>query len=153
VAAKSKTAEHTFTIERIFDGPIDLVWRCWTQKEHLDAWSAPRGHTIAQSEGDFRVGGKWHLVMRTPEGAELGLGGEYREIVPHKLLVMTHVWDEDRIESVVTVRLEDLGTRTRMIFTQTGFDSDASRDGHREGWGECFDILAERLAELAARPR
>jgi len=53
----------------------------------------------------------------------------------------------------VTVRLEDLGTRTRMIFTQTGFDSDASRDGHREGWGECFDILAERLAELAARPR
>ena len=54
---------------------------------------------------------------------------------------MTHVWDGDPAHSIVTVRFEDLGARTRMTFTQTGFGSDASRDGHHEGWSECFDIL------------
>lgn len=135
-------------IERVFDAPVELVWRCWTQKEHLDKWSAPKGFTIPRSQGDARKGGHYHLTMRTSDGHDLGLGGTYREIVPHKLLVMTHVWDEDGIETVVRVRFEDLGTRTRMIFEQTGFDSDESRNGHEGGWSECFDKLDALLATL-----
>ena len=86
--------------------------------------------------------------MRASDGKELGLGGEYREIVPNKKLVMTHVWDEDGIETVVTVTFEDLGKKTRMTFTQTGFTSDESRDGHEGGWTECFELLDDLLAEL-----
>ena len=147
----TKPADRTLTITRVFDAPVDLVWRCWTEDAHLRKWSAPRGFTISRSEGDLRVGGKWRVVMRTPEGGELGLGGVYREIVPNKLLVMTHVWDEEAgsgVESIVTVRFEDLGSRTKMTFEQTGFVSDESCKGHEEGWGECFDILAEHLAAL-----
>ena len=146
----ANTKTQTLSLTRIFEAPVDLVWRCWTEKEHLDKWSAPKGFTIPRSQGDLRKGGKYHLVMRMPDGKEIGLGGEYREIVPHKLLVMTHIWDEDGIETVVTVRFEDLGERTRMIFEQTGFDSEESRKGHQEGWVECFDILAEHLARLRA---
>jgi uncharacterized protein YndB with AHSA1/START domain len=138
----------TLTLTRIFDAPVDLVWRCWTEKEHLVKWSAPKGFTIPRSQGDVRTGGKYHLVMRTPDGKEIGLGGEYREIVPHRLLVMTHIWDEDGIETVVTVRFENLGKRTRMTFEQTGFATEESRKGHAEGWNECFDLLAEHLATL-----
>jgi uncharacterized protein YndB with AHSA1/START domain len=137
-------------IERVFDAPVDLVWRCWTEKQHLDKWSAPKGYTIPKSQGDTRVGGKYHLVMRTPDGHDLGLGGVYREIVPHKKLVMTHVWDEDGIETVVTVRFEDMGKRTKMIFEQSGFTSDDSMNGHEGGWTECFDILDELLAAMHA---
>jgi uncharacterized protein YndB with AHSA1/START domain len=147
----TKPADRILTITRVFDAPVDLVWRCWTEDAHLKKWSAPRGFTIPQSEGDLRVGGKWRVVMRTPEGQELGLGGVYREIVPNKLLVMTHVWDEEAgsgVESIVTVRFEDLGSRTKVTFEQTGFVSDESRKGHEEGWGECFDILAELLATM-----
>src|SRR5258705_7812012 len=85
----TKSTDRTLTITRVFDAPVDLVWRCWTEDAHLKKWSAPRGFTIPRSEGDLRVGGKWRVVMRTPEGQELGLGGVYRQIVPHKLLVMT----------------------------------------------------------------
>jgi len=66
--------------------------------------------------------------------------------------VMTHVWDDENgrpgVETVVTVRFEDLGKRTRLILEQTGFDSDESRDGHRDGWSECLDILGEHLAAI-----
>jgi uncharacterized protein YndB with AHSA1/START domain len=146
----TQTDTRVLRIERVFDAPIDLVWRCWTEKEHLDKWSAPNGFSIPRSSGDARKGGQYHLTMRTPDGHDLGLGGVYREIVPRKLLVMTHVWDEDGIETVVTVRFEDLGKRTRMIFEQSGFDSEPSRKGHEEGWTECFDKLDAMLAAMPA---
>jgi uncharacterized protein YndB with AHSA1/START domain len=151
-APRSKIAERTLTLERIFDAPVELVWRCWTEKEHLEQWSRPRGFTIPQSEGALRVGGKWHVTMRTPEGHELGLGGAYREIVPLKRLVMTHAWDDESgrpgHETIVTVTFEALGQRTKVTLVQTGFDSDEARKGHEGGWSECFDILAEHLAAL-----
>ena len=37
---------------------------------------------------------------------------------------------------------------------QTGFESVEDRDGHREGWSECFDRLEEQLAGVdSANPR
>ena len=77
------------------------------------------------------------------------LGGTYREIVAHKLLVMTHAWEENGKpgpETLVTVRFEDLRGRTKVTLEQTGFTSEASRDGHRGGWSESLDKLAEHLA-------
>jgi len=148
--ARNKPAGRTLTLERIFDAPIDLVWRCWTEQEHLEKWSRPRGFTIPQSCGDLRPGGRWHVTMRSADGHDLGLGGEYREIVPMQRLVMTHVWDAEGgrpgPQTLVTVSFEDLGGRTKVTLVQSGFDSEESRKGHEGGWSECFDILAEHLA-------
>jgi uncharacterized protein YndB with AHSA1/START domain len=150
--ARSKAAEHTLTLERVFEAPVDLVWRCWTEKEHLEKWSRPRGFTIPASQGDLEVGGKWHVTMRAPDGHDLGLGGEYREVVPLRRLVMTHAWDDERgrpgPQTIVTVTFEALGERTKVTLVQSGFDSDESRKGHEGGWSECLDILAEHLAAL-----
>ena len=146
--------DRELTLTKIINAPRHNVWRCWTEKEHLAQWSRPRGFTIPHSEGDLRVGGQWRVTMRTPEGHDLGLGGEYREIVPLKRLVMTHVWDDETGKpghvTTVTVTFEALGQRTKVTLVQTGFASDESRDGHAGGWGECLDTLAEHLATLAA---
>jgi uncharacterized protein YndB with AHSA1/START domain len=154
MAAASKLAERTLRLERVFDAPLELVWRCWTEGEHLQRWSCPRGFTIPHAEGAFTVGGRWHITMRTPEGNDLGVGGEYREIVPLKRFVMTHAWDDEtgrpRHWTTVTVTFEAIGKRTRVTLVQSGFDSDESRDGHQGGWSESLDILAEHLAALSA---
>ena len=44
-------ASRSLTLERVFDAPVDLVWRCWTEQEHLAKWSAPRGYTIPRRRG------------------------------------------------------------------------------------------------------
>jgi uncharacterized protein YndB with AHSA1/START domain len=156
VAARNNLAQaddRTLVIERVFDAPVDFVWKCWTEQKHLEKWSAPRGFTIPHAEGDLRPGGKWRCCMRAPNGNELWLGGVYREIVPHKLIVMTHAWEEDGVpghETLVTVRFTATGGTTKVTLTQTGFDSAGSRDGHAGGWNECFDLLAEHLATLKA---
>jgi uncharacterized protein YndB with AHSA1/START domain len=147
----AKTEERTLVLDRVFDAPVALLWKCWTEKEHLDRWSAPPGFTVPHSEGELRPGGTWRCCMRAPNGNELWLGGVYREIVPHKRLVMTHAWEEDGApgpETVVTVRFEDLGGRTRVTLEQAGFDSAGARDGHAAGWSECLDLLAEHLSAI-----
>jgi uncharacterized protein YndB with AHSA1/START domain len=138
-------------LTRVFDAPVDLVWRCFTEQEHLAKWSAPHGYTIPKGEGNLNVGGKWRCCMRAPDGGEHWLGGTYREIVPRQRLVMTHAWEENGKpgpETLVTVRFEAVGDRTKVTLEQSGFASDASRDGHRGGWSECFDLLAEHLATM-----
>ena len=140
-----------FVLTRVFDAPADPVWRCFTEQENLAKWSAPRGYTITKGEGDLRVGGTWRCCMRDPDGAEHWLGGTYREIAPRKLLVMTHAWEENGKpgpETLVTVRFEDLDGRTTVALEQTGFTSEEVRDGHRGGWSECFDRLADHLAAM-----
>jgi uncharacterized protein YndB with AHSA1/START domain len=144
--------ERTLVITRVFDAPVSLVWQAWTQSEHISKWSAPRGFTIPHSEGDLRPGGQWRCCMRAPDGKELWLGGIYREIVPSQRIVMTHAWDDESgrpgPETIVTVQFWDLGSKTKVVLEQTGFDSIQSRDGHAGGWGECFDLLAEHLATM-----
>ena len=88
--------------------------------------------------------------MRKPGEKDLWVGGVYQDVLSPERLVFTHAWDDERgqpgHQTVVTVSLEPRGGKTRMRFGQTGFDSVESRDGHREGWLECFDQLARVLA-------
>ena len=141
-------SEQELVIKRVFDAPRKLVWQAWTDPEKLKHWSAPKGFTLPVSEGDLRVGGKWRATMVSPDGKEMSLGGEYREIVEPSRLVFTHIWFTDGkpgVESLVTVTLVERGGKTEMTFRQTGFESVESRDGHSEGWNECFDLLDELL--------
>ncbi|MES2240423.1 MAG: SRPBCC family protein [Bacteroidota bacterium] len=44
-----------------------LVFRAWTEPEHLKKWWGPAGFTNTFHEFDFRVGGKWSFIMHGPE--------------------------------------------------------------------------------------
>jgi uncharacterized protein YndB with AHSA1/START domain len=138
------------TITRVFDAPRDLVFKAWTDTAHGNEWSAPRRFMVAAFEADVRPGGALRLRMRTPDGEELRVGGIYREIVPPERIVSTHAWQNPDgtlgHETIMTVELAARGDQTEMTFRQTGFESVEERDGHRDGWSECFDRLAEHLA-------
>lgn len=136
---------------RVFDAPRELVFRAWTDNDRGNQWSAPRRFAVAVFESDLRPGGAWRLCMRAPDGDELWVGGVYREIVRPDRLVMTHAWQtpdgRPGHQTLITVTLATHGGRTEMNFRQTGFDSVAERDGHADGWSECFDRLEEQLAQ------
>lgn len=136
----------TLLLTRVFDAPRGLVYRAWT--EHMNAWAAPAGFTIPESEGDVRPGGAWRTTMRAPNGDEYRLGGVYRELVGDELISFTHVWDEDGTpgqETIVTAHFADEGGGTRLTFKQRGFRNIESRDSHAGGWSECFDRLDDFL--------
>src|SRR5689334_21259931 len=76
------TATQTdFIISRKLNAPRELVWKLWTEKEHLDKWFGPTGATIPYSSLDFRVGGRYHYQMFSAEGFEMWGKWEFQEIV------------------------------------------------------------------------
>lgn len=144
--------EYDLTIVRHFDAPRDLVFEFWTNPAHTINWMGPRGCPAVLFEQDVRVGGKWRGCLRASPGTEepgedLWQGGEYLEIDPPEKLVFTFAWDAGP-ERVVTVILTETGDgRTRMVFHQTGFNTESTRDGHGEGWNSAFDRLVDLIVE------
>lgn len=59
--------ESEIVSSRIIDAPRELVYRAWTEPEHLKKWWGPAGFTNTFNEFDFRVGGKWSFIMHGPE--------------------------------------------------------------------------------------
>ena len=146
----SDATDRTLTITRTFDAPRELVFRVWSQPEHLVRWWGPKGFTTPSCQMDLRPGGSYRTVIRSEEGKEHVMRGEFREVVPPERLVMTFAWEDERgqpgPETLVKVSFADQGVRTRLTFEQGVFATVTSRDDHHDGWSSTLDKLAEYLA-------
>jgi uncharacterized protein YndB with AHSA1/START domain len=137
-------------ITRLFDAPRALVFQVWTDPDHITHWWGPRGYATLSCAMDLRPGGTWRVHSRHRDGTETSEQGVFREIVEPERLVFTHAWvdleGKRGPETLVTVTFADHDGKTEMAFRQAVFDTVETRDGHAQGWGESFDMLAEHLA-------
>jgi uncharacterized protein YndB with AHSA1/START domain len=79
-------------IKRILDAPVELVWKAWTDPEHVKRWWGPKYYSSPSCKIDLRVGGKFVFCMRAPQeqgGQDMYSAGVYNEIVPLKRLEFT----------------------------------------------------------------
>jgi uncharacterized protein YndB with AHSA1/START domain len=159
--SKSTHSEDAVVIERTFDAPADLIWQMWTDPEHFKNWYGPQGFTVPVAKMDVRVGGK-RLVcmeMQTPDGSmKMWTTGEYTEIFPIERLAYTESASDENGNVVspsamgmpegypatteVTVILEELGGRTKMVMTHAGVPASSGAGG---GWNQAFDKLADHI--------
>jgi uncharacterized protein YndB with AHSA1/START domain len=146
--------ERELVITRIFDAPRRLVFKMWTEPEHLVRWWGPSGFTTISGRMDVRTGGVWSRSMRAPDGRVIRKHGVYREIVMPERLVFTYVTDDPvgnpGPETLVTVTFTDLGGKTRLTLHQGGFESVLAGEAHHGGWTSCLERLAEHLSANAA---
>jgi uncharacterized protein YndB with AHSA1/START domain len=83
-----------FVITREFNAPRLLVWKAWTEPEHLKRWFGPKGFTMPNCSLDLRPGGVFHYCMRSPDGREMWGKWTFREIiVPEKLVLVASFSD------------------------------------------------------------
>lgn len=54
----------TLTIERVFDAPMEKLWRAYADKEWFETWWGPQGWQTTTKEFDFTVGGRIHYGMK-----------------------------------------------------------------------------------------
>jgi uncharacterized protein YndB with AHSA1/START domain len=52
---------------RIVNFPQELVFKAWTEPNHLKNWWGPKGFTNTFEEFDLRPGGRWKFVMHAPD--------------------------------------------------------------------------------------
>jgi uncharacterized protein YndB with AHSA1/START domain len=146
-------ADRGLEITRLIDAPRGLVFRAWTQPEHLARWWGPQGFTTIACQMDIRVGGTYRFGMRSADNVEYWKRGIYREIVEPERIVFTFAWEDaagrPRHELLTTVTFLEEGSRTRLTLRQVGFTADAQRDEHVIGWSSCFERFAEYLYQHA----
>jgi uncharacterized protein YndB with AHSA1/START domain len=148
-------SEREIVMSRVFDAPRSLVFDAWTKPELLKRWLGVRGGwSMVICEVDLRVGGAYRFVWRGPDGAEMGMGGVYREIVAPERLVATESFDDPWYpgEAVDTTVLVEEGGKTTATTTVL-YESEEIRDvvlesGMARGVAESYDMLAEYLASI-----
>jgi uncharacterized protein YndB with AHSA1/START domain len=142
---------HHFT--RVFDAPRSLVFKAWTELEHLVHWLGPQGFTGTIVKMDVRPGGAYRFHMRGPEDTDLWRQGVYREIVEPERLVFTYAWEDAEgkpgHETLVMVTFEEHGGKTKLTLRQAVFESVIKRDEHRGGWTSSLERLVEYLATVS----
>ena len=51
-------------VTRIFDAPVEEVWKAWSDPAYVTRWWGPAGFTSPSAEMVFRVGGASLVCMR-----------------------------------------------------------------------------------------
>jgi uncharacterized protein YndB with AHSA1/START domain len=149
-------SDREIAITRVFNAPRNLVFDAWTKPELVKRWLGARpGWSMPVCEIDLKVGGSYRFLWRNETGAEMGMRGEYREIVRPARLVSTEVFDEAWYPggAVETMDLVEKDGKTTLTTTVL-YDSKEARDGvlktpMAEGMADSYNKLAELLAEMA----
>ena len=162
-------ATNDFVLTRTFDAPRDLVWKAWTDPEHLKRWFGPKGFTMPTCAMDLRPGGVFHYGMKSPDGHEMWGKWTFVEIVPpEKLVVIVSFSDASGgvtrhplsaswpLETLSTTTFTERDGQTTLTLHWSAHHAteaerkifDSSHDGMTQGWGGTMAQLTEYLSHI-----
>ena len=98
---------------RVFDAPRELVFKAWTDPDHLAKWWGPKGFTNTFQEFDMRPGGVWRFIMHGPDGVDYKNKSVFVEVVKPERIVLQHV-SGPRFQ--VTAAFAEETGKTRLTF-------------------------------------
>ena len=140
---RSPRALRQIVLTREIAAPRTLLFRLWTEPEHLMRWWGPQATTASSVSVDLREGGAWRHCILTAEGKEYWSHGRYLEIVPPERLVFTFAWEgqdgKPGHQMQVTVELHELGEKTRLVFRKVELPDDTELKLQTGGWEQALD--------------
>lgn len=137
-------------LERVIDVPPELVWRAWTEPEHLKVWFCPKPWSVSHCEIDLRPGGKFNTTMCSPEGDQHPSSGCFLEVVPVERLVFTDALlpgyrpaEKPFMTAIITLKPEAGGTRYTAVALHNSEEARKQHEdmGFEQGWGAALDQL------------
>ena len=162
----SEPKKRDVVVTRVFDAPIELVWKAWSDPAHVMQWWGPTGFTCPLARMDFREGGTSLVCMRAPKefgGQDMYNTWTYQKIVPlQRFEYIFNFTDKDGkvfepaemgmpagIPKDVrhAVLFKDLGNgRTEMTVTEYGYTTDDVVELSKAGLEQCLDKMAAIFA-------
>lgn len=156
-------------ITRTFNAPRDLVFKAWTDPEHLKHWWGPKGYDITISKFDLQPGGLFHYNMQNPDGHQMWGKFVFREVAgPGKLVFVNSFSDlqgntvRAPFSELIPLEILNIVTFTEQdgqtTITLRGVPIQATEEEVRffysmhpsmqQGYGSTFDQLDVHLAKL-----
>lgn len=150
--------ETDLKLERVVDIAPDLIWKAWTQPEHLTPWFCPLPWKTIDCRIDLKPGGGFYTLMQGPQGEEHGGECCYLEVVPERLLVWTSALmsgyrpgqSEMPFTAFIILESLDEGSRYRVILKHKNSEDKTRHEemGFQQGWSAALDQLVTYMKGL-----
>ncbi len=158
-AAKANTMESSewdLVMTRVFDAPRELVFKAWTETQHVAQWWGPKGFTNPVCELDVRAGGAIRIHMRAPDGVVYPMTGVFQEIVePERLVFVSSALDESgksMFDILNTVIFAELGGKTNLTLQarviKTTELAPQYLKGMEAGWTQSLDRVRDYVETM-----
>ncbi|MBK7681836.1 MAG: SRPBCC family protein [Flavobacterium sp.] len=108
------TPDSEIVSSRIFNSPRELIFRAWSNPNHLKNWWGPAGFTNTFNEFDFQVGGKWSFIMHGPDKGNYVNECEFIKIEEPSLIAWQRI--SKPLFQVVATFEEILTDKTKLVF-------------------------------------
>lgn len=163
--SKVKVDGRELIIIREVDAPVALVFKVFTQAEHLAAWWGPKGWETITFELDFRVGGVWRFCMKCTDERHKNFGQEswgkavYQGIKESERIDYIDYFTDEKgkpaqgmPEAHVSVTFNEYNGKTKVVLCtefasekelQTTLDMGMVQ-GLEEMW-DCLDIYLQKI--------
>ena len=149
-------------ITRVFEAPVEEVWKAWSESEYIKQWWGPHGFTAPVTEIDFREGGTSLLAMSNPEFGTYYNTWTYTKIEPMKRIEFIHRFSDkngttltpteaglpmpdgipDEVPHVITfTSLSD--NRTELTVKEFGYTTNQAVELSKMGMEQCLEKMAE----------
>jgi len=146
-------ANRELVITRTFDAPREIVFKMWTDPNHMAQWWGPNGFTNPVCELDVRPGGAIRIDMRDSDGTVYPMTGTFREIVrPERLVFTAEALDQSGtavLEVLNTVIFEEKNGKTTLTLqarvTKVAGEGVSYLEGMEAGWTQSLERLASHL--------
>lgn len=147
--AVPKKESEPVVIERLFDAPIQKVWKAITDKDQMKQWY------FDLAEFKSEAGFEFQFVAGKDEKKYLHLC-KITKVIPGKKL--TYSWRYDGYEgnSFVTFEIFAEGDKTRLKLTHEGLESfpksnpDLAKENFAEGWTSIIGTSLKNFLEQQA---
>jgi len=126
--------------EIVINAPVARVWKALTEPEQIIKWLMPPENFKPETGNEFKM-------MGNNKGVSIPHVCKIVEIVPEKKLTYTWAVEDMLSDTLVTYELEDLGDKTNLTLTHSGWDkvtlvkSPATRDDYNNGWEQVIPGL------------
>jgi pimeloyl-ACP methyl ester carboxylesterase len=149
-------------LPRVFDVPVEQVWKAWSDPRLVTRWWGPNGFTAPVVRMDFREGGTSLVCMRAPQefgGQDLYNSWTYQRIVPlQRIEFVQHFTDPDgnpihptevglpaeipfEVPHVITFKALS-NEKTEVTVTEYGYPAEQIVEISRAGMDQCLDKMA-----------
>jgi uncharacterized protein YndB with AHSA1/START domain len=154
--------KHNMELTRVFNAPVDQVWKAWSEPELVKRWWGPSGFSAPVARMDFREGGSSLVCMRAPKefgGQDLYNSWTYQKIIPmQRIEFIQHFTDQDgnrisptdaglpaeipfEVPHLITFRALS-EKMTEITVTEYGYPTEQITEISKAGMDQCLDKMA-----------
>jgi uncharacterized protein YndB with AHSA1/START domain len=125
----------TITVKTTVNAPLEKVWSCWTEPEHITHWNRGSADWVCPwAKNDLRVGGNFSSRMEKDDGSVgFEFGGTYTAVE-----LMKHLAYDMGDGRHVEVMFQDGGDHVDVVETFEA-ESQNSLEMQQAGWQTIVD--------------